>query len=45
MRRIRQLARTARDNESDFPDAAQAIFQKFNTADYLDSVESPILTL
>ena len=36
---------TARDNESDFPDAAQAVFQNNYMDDYLDSLHSPILAL
>ena len=37
------LLRTASFNESDFPEAAQAIFQKLYMDEYLDSADSPIL--
>ena len=37
------LLRTARDNNSDVPEAAQAVSQKFYMDDYLDSMESPII--
>ena len=37
------LLRTARDNNSDFPEAAQAVCQKFYMVGYLDSMESPII--
>ena len=37
------LLRTARDNNSDFPDAAQAVCQNFYMDEYLDSMESPII--
>ena len=40
---IYALLRTARDNNSDFPEAAQAVSQKFYMDDYLDSMESPII--
>ena len=37
------LLRTARDNNSDFPEAAPAVCQKYYMDDYLDSMESPII--
>ena len=37
------LLGTARDNNSDFPEAAQPVCQKFYMDDYLDSMESPII--
>ena len=37
------LLRTARDNNSDFPEAAQAVCQKLYMDNYLDSLESPIM--
>ena len=37
------LLHTARDKNSDFPEAAHAVCQKFYMDDYLDSMESPII--
>ena len=34
------LQKTARDNITKYPDAAQAVFDKFYMDDYLDSVDS-----
>ena len=35
------LQRTARDNVSQYPEAAKAVLENFYMDDYLDSVESP----